>query len=121
VTLFCLSNNSDVEVIGSLLLAHCVLLPRAVCLFFSLCIFCFSLQMRYVRSIDSLSCADSEGHRSKLIGVPIRSSCVFFLPGTVIDLGLNIASYTNRPEFNFDFSVETVGVSLKKFRAIWWQ
>jgi hypothetical protein len=32
VTLFCLSNNSDVEVIGSLLLVHCVLLPRAVCL-----------------------------------------------------------------------------------------
>jgi hypothetical protein len=33
--LFCLSNNSDVHVIGSLLLVHCVLLLRAVCLFFS--------------------------------------------------------------------------------------
>jgi hypothetical protein len=36
VTLFCLSNNSDVEVRGSLLLVQCVLLPRAVCLFLSL-------------------------------------------------------------------------------------
>jgi hypothetical protein len=36
VTLFYLSNNSDVEVIRSLLLVHCVLLPRVVCLFFSL-------------------------------------------------------------------------------------
>jgi hypothetical protein len=34
-TLICVSNNSDVEVIGSLLLVHCVLLPRAVCLFLS--------------------------------------------------------------------------------------
>jgi hypothetical protein len=34
VTLFCLS-NSNVEVIGSLLLVHCVLLPRAVWLFLS--------------------------------------------------------------------------------------
>jgi hypothetical protein len=33
---------------------------------------CFSLQTRYVRSIDSLSCADSEGHRPKIIGAPIR-------------------------------------------------
>jgi hypothetical protein len=33
VTQFCLSNNSDVEIIGSLLLVHCVFLPRAVCLF----------------------------------------------------------------------------------------
>jgi hypothetical protein len=32
----CLSNNSDVEVIGSLLLVHCVVLPHAVCLFLSL-------------------------------------------------------------------------------------
>jgi hypothetical protein len=35
VTLFCLGNNSDVEVTGSLLLLHCVLLPCAVCLFLS--------------------------------------------------------------------------------------
>jgi hypothetical protein len=34
VTLFCLKNNSDVEVIGSLLLVHCVL-PRPVYLFLS--------------------------------------------------------------------------------------
>jgi hypothetical protein len=35
VKLFCLSDNSDVEVIGSLLLVHRVLLSRAVCLFLS--------------------------------------------------------------------------------------
>jgi hypothetical protein len=34
VTLFCLSNNSDVEATESLLV-HCVLLPRAVCLVLS--------------------------------------------------------------------------------------
>jgi hypothetical protein len=33
---FCLSNNSDVEVIGSLLLVHCVLLLHAVSSFLSL-------------------------------------------------------------------------------------
>jgi hypothetical protein len=34
--IFCLSNNSDIEGIGSLLLVHCVLLPCAVCLSLSL-------------------------------------------------------------------------------------
>jgi hypothetical protein len=33
---FCVSNNSDVEVIRSLFLVHSVLLARAVCLFLSL-------------------------------------------------------------------------------------
>jgi hypothetical protein len=54
VTLFCLSNNSDIEVIGSLLLVYCVFLPRAVL------------------SIDSLLCADSEGHRPRIIGAPVE-------------------------------------------------
>jgi hypothetical protein len=35
VTLFCLSNNSDVEVTGSLLLLHCMLLSRAIRLILS--------------------------------------------------------------------------------------
>jgi hypothetical protein len=62
VTLFCLSNNSDVEVTGSLLLVRLCHVPFA----------CFPLQTRQVRSIDSLSCADSEGHRPRVIGAPIR-------------------------------------------------
>jgi hypothetical protein len=35
VTLFCLGNNTDIEVTGWLLLVHCVLLSRTVCLFLS--------------------------------------------------------------------------------------
>jgi hypothetical protein len=70
VTLFCLSNNSDVEVVGSLLLVHPVLLPRAVCLF---------LQTREVRSIDSLSCSGSEGHRPRIIGRPIPLIGLYFI------------------------------------------
>jgi hypothetical protein len=34
---------------------------------------CVSLQTRYVRSIDLLSCADSAGHRPRIIGAPIIS------------------------------------------------
>jgi hypothetical protein len=34
----------------------------------------FSLQTRQVRSIGSLSCADSEGHRPTIIGGPVREA-----------------------------------------------
>jgi hypothetical protein len=68
VTLFCLSNNSDVEVIGSLLLVHCVLLPSAVCLFLSLLFLCADDISSY---IDSLSCSDCEGHKQRIVSAPI--------------------------------------------------
>jgi hypothetical protein len=65
VTLFGLSNNSDVEVIGSLCAPPTcrLLVPLSLPLSFL-----FLLQTRYVRSIDSLSCADTEGHRQRIIG-----------------------------------------------------
>jgi hypothetical protein len=49
---FCLSNNSEVEVIRSLLLVHCVLLPRAVCLF--LCV--IHCNQENGSSISSIPC-----------------------------------------------------------------
>jgi hypothetical protein len=49
VTIFCLSKNY-VEVIESLLLVHCVLLPRAVCLFLSL-----SLSLSLCRRLHTLT------------------------------------------------------------------
>jgi hypothetical protein len=45
VTLFCRSNNSDIEVVGSLLLVHCVLLPLH-CLSLSLSLSLVSLCRR---------------------------------------------------------------------------
>jgi hypothetical protein len=60
VTLFCLSNNSDVEVI---LIAAVSTLCATPTWFV-----CFSQQTRRGRSISSLSCGDSERHRPRIIG-----------------------------------------------------
>jgi hypothetical protein len=73
VTLFCLSNNSD-EVIGSLLLVHCVLLPRAVCL--------FSLSLSLTRSYV-LIVKDTGLYRGKRV-IPLSFQAVTFC-GACID------------------------------------
>jgi hypothetical protein len=82
VTLFCLSSNSDVEIIGSLLLVHCMLLPHAVCLFLTFPPPPLSLLFLSADEIscsrDSLSSAGCEGHRPSIISAPIpafQSSC----------------------------------------------
>jgi hypothetical protein len=104
-----LINNSDVEVIGSLLLVHCVLLPRADCLFISLS--CFSLQTRKVRSIDSLSCANSEGHRPSIIGAPISFSDRY-RRGTAARFG-NVCSSGNRTLTLVCLCVSTYGQTVR--------
>jgi hypothetical protein len=55
VILFCTSNNSDVKVIGSLLLVHCVIY---------LC-----RRDKFIGETDSH--ALTEGHRPRIIGAPI--------------------------------------------------
>jgi hypothetical protein len=68
-----------------------------------------SLQTRQVRSIDSLSCADSEGHQPRIIGTPIRDTLYVYCYETIVFFSCLFNNAVNIQRMIFSASVVNAG------------